>query len=73
MLELDAKRKWCPFSMTPVHMTSANRAGQGVPEVTHTHTRCLANDCAVWVVDEYDVPAQDCHGHCGLINQGKKA
>jgi len=61
----DARKKWCPmvrFGTVQSRQEITNRA----TDFTCQNVQCMADDCAVWVVDDGDYK-----GHCGLCHYGR--
>lgn len=66
-----ARKLWCPFTRAgltvgnspnrTVSMPECGGPGGGYADIT-TETRCLADDCAVWIRHS------ESKGRCGLIN-----
>lgn len=77
MTEDEAKKRWCPFSMTFGHGVSLNRinfdAAQS-PDV-RKQTRCLGSGCMAWrweIADTADgrgIEMSKTYGYCGLAGR----
>lgn len=68
MTEAEARKKWCPFSMTgaytdrgPTMAVSVNRDPR---EAVQSSCLCIASDCMAW--QEHFTDEEDDAGECGL-------
>ncbi len=73
MTEDEARKKWCPMVRhTSEHNEPAsNKCGTPSGECVGEGkwNKCIASNCAMWVVDTVDIEEKPKQGHCGLINK----
>lgn len=72
LAEKEAKKKWCPFSVTGLHAgnggVSVNRAvgdGHGGEFDITAYTRCLGSECMAWQFSDLT----NKYGYCGLARK----